>query len=253
MPLRKESARTGPLRLIDVQDYDLSACGGTHVDRTGAIGMIAIAGWEKFKGGSRVEFLCGGRALQRFRVWRGALSAVQKHLSVPPIEMAASIERMQDDAKADSADRPRFPGKARRSRGAGAWQRARTHRRHAVDRGSARGLGSAGTQGDRRRGHGGPTGSGRRAVYVVCAGAGRDRAWSEINGRRGRAAETPRGEIWREGRRETGSRSGRRTRRAGTELIAYLRESCRRARTSSTVPRFQVPEVWFCGSRADER
>ena len=47
-----------------------------------------------------MEFLCGGRALQRFRVWRGALSAVQKHLSVPPIEMAASIERMQDDAKA---------------------------------------------------------------------------------------------------------------------------------------------------------
>jgi len=100
MPLRKEPARTGALRLIDVQDYDLSACGGTHVERTGAIGMIAIAGWEKFKGGSRVEFLCGGRALRRFRVWRGALSAVQKHLSVPPIEMAASIERMQDDAKA---------------------------------------------------------------------------------------------------------------------------------------------------------
>ena len=100
MPLRKESARAGALRLIDVQDYDLSACGGTHVDRTGAIGIVAIAGWEKFKGGSRVEFLCGGRALQRFRVWRGALSAIQKHLSVPPIEMAASIERMQEDAKA---------------------------------------------------------------------------------------------------------------------------------------------------------
>jgi alanyl-tRNA synthetase len=100
MPLRKESVRTGSLRLIDVTDYDLSACGGTHVERTGAIGMIAIGGWEKFKGGSRVEFLCGGRALQRFRVWRDSLSAVQRHLSVPPIEMAASIERMQDEAKA---------------------------------------------------------------------------------------------------------------------------------------------------------
>jgi alanyl-tRNA synthetase len=100
MPLRKESGRTGSLRLIDVTDYDLSACGGTHVERTGAIGIIAIGGWEKFKGGSRVEFLCGGRALQRFRVWRGALSAMQKHLSVPPIEMLASIERMQDEAKA---------------------------------------------------------------------------------------------------------------------------------------------------------
>ena len=100
MGMRKESSRTGTLRLIDVEDCDLSACGGTHVERTGAIGIIAIGSWEKFKGGSRVEFLCGGRVLQRFRVWRGALSAVQKHLSVPPLEMAASIERMQEDAKA---------------------------------------------------------------------------------------------------------------------------------------------------------
>jgi alanyl-tRNA synthetase len=100
MGMRKESGRTGTLRLIDVQDYDLSACGGTHVERTGAIGIIAIGGVEKFKGGSRVEFLCGGRALERFRTWKQALSAVQKHLSVPPIDMAASIERMQEDAKA---------------------------------------------------------------------------------------------------------------------------------------------------------
>jgi alanyl-tRNA synthetase len=100
MPLRKESGRTGALRVIDIEDYDLSACGGTHVERTGAIGVIAIGGAEKFKGGSRVEFLCGGRALERFRAWRGALAAMQKHLSVPPGDMAASIEKMQDEAKA---------------------------------------------------------------------------------------------------------------------------------------------------------
>jgi alanyl-tRNA synthetase len=100
MGMRKESARTGTLRLIDVADYDLSACGGTHVERTGAIGIIAIAGWEKLRGGSRVEFLCGDRALQRFRLWRDALATMQKHLSVPPVEMAASIERMQEDVKA---------------------------------------------------------------------------------------------------------------------------------------------------------
>jgi alanyl-tRNA synthetase len=100
MGMRKESQRSGTLRLIDVTDYDLSACGGTHVERTGAIGMIAIGSVEKFKGGSRVEFLCGGRALQRFRLWKGALSAVQKHLSVPPVDMAASIEKMQEESKA---------------------------------------------------------------------------------------------------------------------------------------------------------
>jgi alanyl-tRNA synthetase len=100
MPLRKESGRTGPLRLIDVQGYDLSACGGTHVQRTGAIGVIAIGGWEKFRGGSRIEFLCGGRAVERFRMWRDALATMQKHLSVAPVDMAGSIERMQEDSKA---------------------------------------------------------------------------------------------------------------------------------------------------------
>ena len=100
MPLRKESLRTGPLRLIDVEDFDLSACGGTHVARTGAIGIIAIGGAEKFRGGSRVEFLCGGRALERFRLWRESMAATQRHLSVAPEEMAAAIERMQADAKA---------------------------------------------------------------------------------------------------------------------------------------------------------
>jgi alanyl-tRNA synthetase len=100
MPLRKESGRTGPLRLIDVQGYDLSACGGTHVERTGAIGVIAIGGWEKFRGGSRIEFLCGGRAVERFRMWRDALATMQKHLSVAPVDMAGAIERLQEDSKA---------------------------------------------------------------------------------------------------------------------------------------------------------
>ena len=99
MPLRKESIRTGPLRLIDVEEFDLSACGGTHVSRTGGIGVIAIGGWEKFRGGSRVEFLCGGRALNRFRLWRDSLAATQKFLSVAPEEMAAAVERMQGESK----------------------------------------------------------------------------------------------------------------------------------------------------------
>jgi alanyl-tRNA synthetase len=99
MPLRKETARTGPLRLIEVDDYDLSACGGTHVARTGAIGVIAIGGAEKFRGGTRVEFLCGGRALARFRSWRDAFAATQRHLSVNPADLAAGVERLQGESK----------------------------------------------------------------------------------------------------------------------------------------------------------
>jgi alanyl-tRNA synthetase len=99
MPLRKESRREGTLRLIDVEQWDLSACGGTHVARTGAIGVIAVAGWERFKGGQRIEFLCGQRALTRFRAMRDALDASVRLLSVLPGEVPASIARMQADAK----------------------------------------------------------------------------------------------------------------------------------------------------------
>jgi alanyl-tRNA synthetase len=99
MPLRKETARGGTLRLIDVDGFDLSACGGTHVARTGAIGIIAVAAWERFKDGQRVEFLCGARALGRFRSLRDTADAAGRLLSVGADELPATIERMQAEAK----------------------------------------------------------------------------------------------------------------------------------------------------------
>ena len=99
LPLRKESGRTGMLRLVDVTDYDLSACGGTHVARTGGIGVISVTGWEKFKGGTRVEFRCGGRALAQLREWRDALAATNRALSVSAVELAPAIERLQGENK----------------------------------------------------------------------------------------------------------------------------------------------------------
>ena len=99
LPLRKEPARGGTLRLIDVEQFDLSACGGTHVARTGGIGIIAVASWERFKGGQRIEFLCGGRALNGYRGLRDAVNASVRLLSVLPEELPNAIERMQGDAK----------------------------------------------------------------------------------------------------------------------------------------------------------
>lgn len=99
LPLRKEPKREGTLRLIQVQDFDLSACGGTHVSRTGAIGIIAVSSFERFRGGSRVTFLCGGRALSGFRLLRDAVAGGVRALSVLPIELPAAIERLHADAK----------------------------------------------------------------------------------------------------------------------------------------------------------
>ena len=99
MLLRKEPKRTGTLRLIDVADFDLSACGGTHVGQTGAIGVIAATAWERFKGGQRLEFVCGGRALARFRTLREAAAASVRMLSVLAPDIPVAIERMQADVK----------------------------------------------------------------------------------------------------------------------------------------------------------
>jgi len=95
LPLRKDPTREGELRIIDIKDYDLSACGGTHVKRTGAIGMIAVSGSERFKGKLRVEFVCGIRALKAFRNLKHSVSGSVRLLSVLPEELPSAIEKLQ--------------------------------------------------------------------------------------------------------------------------------------------------------------
>jgi alanyl-tRNA synthetase len=67
MDLRKPTFREGDIRVVEVEGFDLSACGGTHVSRTGAIGLISIRKVDTSKGLTRVAFMCGGRALRRAR------------------------------------------------------------------------------------------------------------------------------------------------------------------------------------------
>jgi alanyl-tRNA synthetase len=99
LPLRKESARSGTLRLVEIDGFDISACGGTHVARTGGIGTIAAASSERVRGGTRVEFLCGVRTLRAYRAGRDALAASVRLVSVLPQELPAGIERLQADVK----------------------------------------------------------------------------------------------------------------------------------------------------------
>ncbi len=67
--LRKPPAVTGRIRIVEIPDWDVSACGGTHTRRTGEVGVIKVVRWEKVRGNVRFEFLCGGRALRDY-AWR---------------------------------------------------------------------------------------------------------------------------------------------------------------------------------------
>ena len=104
LPLRKEPVKSGTLRLVEITDFDLSACGGTHVPQTGLIGAIVIVGWERFKGATRLSFACGGRALRSHGALRDVVVAATRALSVLPGEIGGAIERLQAELKAAGRD-----------------------------------------------------------------------------------------------------------------------------------------------------
>jgi alanyl-tRNA synthetase len=64
--LRKAPIELDKLRIVSIDGYDSCACGGTHVAHTGEIGIIKVTKTEKYKNGTRVEFLCGKRALNDY-------------------------------------------------------------------------------------------------------------------------------------------------------------------------------------------
>ena len=81
LELRKPTYRQGDIRLVEISGFDLSACGGTHVSATGAVGIICVRKVERAKGLTRVEFRCGGRALRRARQDFAILSEAARQFS----------------------------------------------------------------------------------------------------------------------------------------------------------------------------
>jgi alanyl-tRNA synthetase len=68
--LRKQSEREGQLRIVTIEGIDRSACGGTHVANSAAIGTVLLRRQERVKQGLRIEFVCGRRAITRARIQR---------------------------------------------------------------------------------------------------------------------------------------------------------------------------------------
>jgi len=99
LPLRKESFITDCVRVIEIADYDLSPCGGTHTERTGEVGLIAVRGWERAKKMTRVHFLCGVRALDDYREAGRSVDAIARKFSAGREEAESSVTRLLDENK----------------------------------------------------------------------------------------------------------------------------------------------------------
>jgi len=92
--LRKATKVTGRIRVIEIPDWDVSACGGTHTRRTGEVGTVKVVRWEKVRGNVRFEFLCGVRAL-RDHAWRTEeLLEAAKRRTLKDRELVAHLERV---------------------------------------------------------------------------------------------------------------------------------------------------------------
>jgi alanyl-tRNA synthetase len=87
------------LRLVDIKDFDLCACGGTHVKSTGQIGAILVRKIEKVKQGFRVEFVAGARGIATARKDFESLTEAGTLFSTHLWEVPAQIRKNQEDAK----------------------------------------------------------------------------------------------------------------------------------------------------------
>lgn len=99
LPLRRESDREGALRVVEIEDYDFSPCGGTHAHRTGEVGLVAVRGVERAKRLLRVEFVCGGRALADYRRANRSALDVARVFSTGRDDGPESVRRLFEEAK----------------------------------------------------------------------------------------------------------------------------------------------------------
>ena len=100
LPLRKPPVVTGPIRIVEIEDFDYSPCGGTHCRRTGEVGLIKITRAERRRQETRVEFLCGWRALADYRRKNRTVNELAQRFSVGTWELREAVERLAAEAKA---------------------------------------------------------------------------------------------------------------------------------------------------------
>jgi alanyl-tRNA synthetase len=102
--LRKLPPLEGPFRVVQMQGIEFNACGGTHVQTTGAIGSILLRRIEKVRQGWRVEFVCGLRAIRSARRDYTLLDTVARTLTVSRTDVPSRVEKLLEDRKASAKE-----------------------------------------------------------------------------------------------------------------------------------------------------
>lgn len=96
LPLRKRP-QVEALRVVEVTGCDFCGCCGTHVSMTGEIGLLKIVDAQRYKGGTRLTFLCGGQAFADFQAKHQILKSVGASLSCKPLEVSVAVEHLRQE------------------------------------------------------------------------------------------------------------------------------------------------------------
>jgi len=92
---RSKKELTGQVRIVAWPGADCCACCGTHVARSGQVGLVKLLSVQKFREGVRIEMVSGQRALHHYTTMWEQNTAVSQLLSAKPAETAAAVERLQ--------------------------------------------------------------------------------------------------------------------------------------------------------------
>ena len=97
---RSKKELEGPVRLVTMPGADCCACCGTHVQRTGQVGQIKIIDHINYKSGTRLQVVCGTRALARHRLVDGQCRRAGAALSAPVEGLADAVQRQKAELEA---------------------------------------------------------------------------------------------------------------------------------------------------------
>ncbi|MBI5496302.1 MAG: alanyl-tRNA editing protein [Deltaproteobacteria bacterium] len=95
LPLRRRPKVSENIRVVQIGDFDVSPCGGTHCTRTAQVGLVRVTGVERYKGKARVTFQAGRRAREGLWAEARALRGLAAVFTCGPLEVPASVDSMR--------------------------------------------------------------------------------------------------------------------------------------------------------------
>ena len=100
VPLRKHAeGLVAPIRVVSIEGADSCTCCAPHVHRTGEIGVVKIVSAVAYKGGMRMTFLCGGRAVKQFQRLQNTVDAIARRFSTAGEEALSAVEKQEAELK----------------------------------------------------------------------------------------------------------------------------------------------------------